>query len=366
MKEADSKTKREPNFELLRIVSMIMVVALHYWGKSGFLDRVPASDPGFYVGWFSESLCICAVNCFVLLTGYFMSEKKFKLSRIIRIWLQVLEYSVILYLVSILTGLNTFSGLDLAKAFFPISNETYWFATKYLILLVISPFLNLLMDNCDKKRMGILFVSSFILFSVMPSVFYWKDYLNIARGYSVLWFVCLYIFGAYVKRFGIPLFKSKGGCFLGFFLSVFVIFAARAVFGLINCYRGSEIPYAKVLYNYNFVFTFLSALFLFGFFMHLSVKNEAAKKVIFFLSPASFGVYLLHLNTYSVNWFWRRLLKPDSIGNAALIAAHHLVVVFGVYLLCAMAERIRLWLLEDNPLMRKLFERIDRRGKNEV
>ena len=41
MKEADPKTKREPNFELLRIVSMIMVVALHYWGKSGFLDRVP-------------------------------------------------------------------------------------------------------------------------------------------------------------------------------------------------------------------------------------------------------------------------------------------------------------------------------------
>ena len=122
MAENNVQTKRETNFELLRIVAMIMIVSLHYWGKSGYLDRVTVSSPGFYVAWFSESCCICAVNCFVLLTGYFMSEKRFKPSRVIRIWLEVLEYSVILYLVSVATRLGSFSNSDFIKCFFPLTN----------------------------------------------------------------------------------------------------------------------------------------------------------------------------------------------------------------------------------------------------
>ena len=360
MAENNVQTKRETNFELLRIVAMIMIVSLHYWGKSGYLDRVTVSSPGFYVAWFSESCCICAVNCFVLLTGYFMSEKRFKPSRVIRIWLEVLEYSVILYLVSLVTGLGSFSNSDFIKCFFPLTNETYWFATKYLLLLILSPFLNIFIEKCDKARMGILCICLFVLFSVMPSVFYMRDYLNISGGYSLLWFMCLYVFGATIRRFGLPILKSKGGCLVGFLLSAFLIFAARTMFGFLNYYNGKEIAYAKVLYNYNFVLTFISALFLFGFFMNLSVKSGIVKRIVLFLSPAVFGVYLLHLNTYTTKWFWRGLLCPDKIDNPALLLAHHLAVVISVYLLCTMVEKIRLMLLENNPLMRKVFEKADR------
>ena len=94
--------------------------------------------------------------------------------------------------------------------------------------------------------------------------------------------------------------------------------------------------------------------------MNLSVKSGIVKRIVLFLSPAVFGVYLLHLNTYTTKWFWRGLLCPDKIDNPALLLAHHLAVVISVYLLCTMVEKIRLLLLEKNPLMRKLFENVDR------
>ena len=47
MKEKQTGIKRDANFELLRIVAMIMIVSLHYWGKSNYLDNVTVGTPGF-------------------------------------------------------------------------------------------------------------------------------------------------------------------------------------------------------------------------------------------------------------------------------------------------------------------------------
>jgi surface polysaccharide O-acyltransferase-like enzyme len=132
------------------------------------------------------------------------------------------------------------------------------------------------------------------------------------------------------------------------------------IFGLLKCYADKDIGYAKVLYNYNFVFTLLSALFLFGFFKNMKIKSKAAERVIAFLAPATLGVYLLHLNDYSVKWFFRGILRPQDIGNPGLLILHSLFIILAVYLICAMVEKIRLWIFETNPLMKKAFAGIDK------
>ena len=360
MKEKQTGIKRDANFELLRIVAMIMIVSLHYWGKSNYLDNVTVGTPGFYLAWFIESCCIPAVNCYVLLTGYFMCEKKFKPGRVIRIWLQVLEYSVIIYFVCCGFGLDSFSGPGLLKSFLPVTNETYWFATKYLLLLFVSPFLNLLLEKCNRVRLTVLCVCLFTLFSLLPSVFYLKDWLDISGGYSLLWFVCLYVFGAAVRKTDYSYLRSKGKCLGGYFASVFLIFAVKTILGLVVYRTGEDISYARVLYQYNFVLTLSAAVFLFGFFKNLKIHSKAAGRIVMFLSPATFGVYLLHLNVYSTKWFFRSILHPEKISNVWLLFVQYLVVVLAVYLLCTMVEKIRLILLENNPLMRKVFEGADR------
>lgn len=64
--------KRDANLDLLRIISMMMVVCLHTVGWGGLVDG--ALIPGtanWYLGNAMQALSLQAVNCFVLISGYF-------------------------------------------------------------------------------------------------------------------------------------------------------------------------------------------------------------------------------------------------------------------------------------------------------
>lgn len=65
--------KRQLNYELLRILAMLMIVCLHYLSKGGLLgdpSRADMTATG-YTAWLVEALCLVAVNVYVLISGYF-------------------------------------------------------------------------------------------------------------------------------------------------------------------------------------------------------------------------------------------------------------------------------------------------------
>ena len=74
---------RNANMELLRILSMFMVLILHSLWQSGALDYL--SGPHYFAYWIPESLSNVAVDVFVLLTGFFMVTGRFKLEKIVKL-----------------------------------------------------------------------------------------------------------------------------------------------------------------------------------------------------------------------------------------------------------------------------------------
>ena len=107
-----SQSKRNNSLDLLRIVSMMMVVGLHFFNHSGLRDAVSQSSPNWYISNLLFSFCNVCVNCFVLLSGYFQCESSFKLERAVSTWLQAAVYSVGIYLAcSILKGTISLSEL---------------------------------------------------------------------------------------------------------------------------------------------------------------------------------------------------------------------------------------------------------------
>ena len=87
--------KRQSNFELLRIVAMFMIIALHYLVKGNV--AAPWSESRTlvnYTAWLVEAFCIVAVNCYVLLSGYFLVESEWKPGRALSLLFQVLFYSL--------------------------------------------------------------------------------------------------------------------------------------------------------------------------------------------------------------------------------------------------------------------------------
>ena len=106
------KGRRQANFELLRIVAMFMIIALHYLVKGGIAVPFAESDNSVNcVAWLIEAFCIVAVNCYVLISGYFMLESAWKPGRVVSLLCQVLFYALLLPCALIVTGV--ISGSDM-------------------------------------------------------------------------------------------------------------------------------------------------------------------------------------------------------------------------------------------------------------
>ena len=76
-------------------MAMMMVVVLHYLGKGGLLPDLTAPlSAQDTVAWLLEAFCIVAVNVYMMISGYFLCESSFKLSRLLTLWVQLWLYSV--------------------------------------------------------------------------------------------------------------------------------------------------------------------------------------------------------------------------------------------------------------------------------
>lgn len=89
-----SKT-RNSNIELLRLVLMAFVVLLHFnndtmGGAFALVKELPVDNAVLRL---LEAFCICAVNCFMIVSGYFLYENdKVKFGKILDILLIVIFY----------------------------------------------------------------------------------------------------------------------------------------------------------------------------------------------------------------------------------------------------------------------------------
>ena len=83
-----AENKRESNIDCLRIISMLMVVCLHFFSHGGLNSALKPS-----LNWAAGNLllaaCFVAVNCFVIISGYYLCTSQFKLKKLANIWLQV-------------------------------------------------------------------------------------------------------------------------------------------------------------------------------------------------------------------------------------------------------------------------------------
>lgn len=182
---------RNSNIELLRIISMFMVLVLHCLSASGALDY--KSGVQYWIYWWLEAACIIAVNIFALITGYFMIESSFKVRNLFKIgWEGVWVYSVIFSLINIFVSGDSISGSYLLRMFFPILTKKFWFVNSYLALYLISPFLNKLIHQLLKKQFDVLLVIIISLFSLRVTFLPLRWAQDSTGGMGLIWFIVLY------------------------------------------------------------------------------------------------------------------------------------------------------------------------------
>ena len=120
--------KRNSNVEILRIISMTMILISHYSINTGVvLFEMPITFNRIML----EALKLgnIGVIIFLLITGYYgvKKEKAFQFKKIFNLYLQVLFYSIMIYFIFVLFGQEKLTLKGLLLNIFPITFNSYWF-----------------------------------------------------------------------------------------------------------------------------------------------------------------------------------------------------------------------------------------------
>ena len=133
---------RNYGIDLLRIMSMIMVVMLHVLLHGGILKNAPIFSLNYEVAWLFNILCVCAVDCFAIVSGYVMCNSRVKFRNLFSLWFQVFFYSfLITFGFKIFTDFPVGLG-NLFYSLFPVMFNQYWYFTAYFGMFLFLPFVN--------------------------------------------------------------------------------------------------------------------------------------------------------------------------------------------------------------------------------
>lgn len=340
--------KRNANFELLRIIAMLMILVLHYNSHADTLLHLGMPATGVQVfATILEGFCITGLNTYVFLSGYFLSKSKVRISRILSLICQVYFYTILISLAMMLVGTYTMHSDDsvykLTQYLFPISSEHYWFVTAYIIMYVMAPVMNAAVETLKRKQLKAVIIGLLIWFcfikSVVPVMFVTDHY-----GYDFGWFLCLYLIAAYVRKYDVVLFYNARRSLAVFLVSCTIIAVMSIGIYYYNLNYGGLNYYAGVPIHLNFIFTLTGSLGLFSFFRFYRMRENKAADVVRFVAPYTFGVYLLHMHIeIKDRWvYWlEHLFGTVPVYSVPLYAWHLLRSILVVFAAGVFVDWIR-------------------------
>lgn len=323
--------KRESNFELLRILAMVMIVISHFAAHGGF--DFPNTEISINRLWIQ--LCeiggVIGDNLFVLISGYYLIDKKnLNLSRILKMWLQMFMYSFIIYGIFVVFGKTDFKLIMFVKVLCPVTFEMWWFPSTYILMYLFSPLLNKTLKHISRNMYKQILLAGGVLWTVVPMITHQYMQCN-----DLLWFFYLYALAGYAKVYG---FDHKLKWNLLLLSSFLVTFGTVIILDII----GTRIPFASdhsiYFYDKQYIFIVVVSLSIFLIFQKFNIKYS---KIINMIAGACFGVYLIS-DHFLVNPFlWKEFFENYKYQESPWLIIYTIFVVIAVFTICTVIELFR-------------------------
>lgn len=329
---------RNLGIEMLRIVSTMMVIMLHTLGSTAILSSYMYTGKGTVL-WMLEILSYCAVNCFAITSGYVSCKSKFKISRLLYLWFQVMFIFVVM---TIAWGQIAPDKLDehaYRDMFFPILADLNWYFTAFFGMSLFSPFMNLLMEKMTKNQHKYLVILIFILFCIPTRIPEVSDLFKIGGGYSMLWLCAMYIIGGYIRIHGVPNRKNRGLWLMGYFASSLFVWMYFIIVADITRSTLGEAKYHRIFLSYTSPFIVLAGICLVEFFLTLEIKK--CSKFISTLGSLTFGIFIFHTQ----DLYWILVLEGcvNAIAkeNTLIVTLGVFGIVIGTFIVCGAATYLQ-------------------------
>ena len=338
--ETQQKKIRDSNLELFRILTMLIIVAHHYVVNSGYIELIrefgaTSSNSLFLLlfGWGGKT----GINCFVLITGYFMVKSQITLNKFLKLFLEIEFYKILIAVIFFITKYNNYSIQILINDILPITSIANGFTSCYFLFFLFIPFLNILLNRTTERQHRYLIALCVLMFTIFPLI-----HIKISFNY-VEWFIVIYIIAAYLRLYPVKKFQSNKFCGLALLASI-VCSWATVIWGAWRYDTSSKVAWYNFVADSNALFALTTAIFAFLFFKNLNIKHS---KIINTISASAFGVLLIHASSDSMRqWLWKDTLQNTSFFNSDYLAAHAIASVLGIYIICTFIDFIRIQLLE--------------------
>ncbi len=329
-----AKKPRSSNLELYRIICMLMIVAHHYVVNSGLTGGPLSSDP-----WAANSIFLrlfgawgkTGINCFLMITGYFMCTSNITLRKFLKLFLQILFYNIIIYTIFVITGHETLSIKHLIPVLIPFWGFSDGFVNCFIAFYLTIPFWNILIRNMSDRQHQMLLVLLLTCYTVLGSIPSFKVTFN-----YITWFGVIYLIASYIRLYPHPVFNRKwlwGGLTIGCF-----IVGSVSILTMLKLNIGSYM----FVSDCNKIIAVSFAICSFLWFLNTDIKHS---KIINAFGAGTFGVLLIHANSNAMRtWLWKDFV--DAVGHYDLpitqLILFSIGVVLAVFVVCNLMDQVRI------------------------
>lgn len=325
--------ERQSNMELLRIIAMTMILVVHAnLGIGAFFSQPESGNETIdIIRALVQSACIIGVNAFVLISGWFGIKASFK--GLASIYFQTTFYSLIIALICFLSKEAPISLKDLF--FSCLGGKSYWFVTSYLILYLLSPYLNSFMNSATQKNL-IISIGAFFLAQQLYGRF-GGDLGHFNGGYSTLSFIGLYLLAGYTRRFPNKITNLTVPACFGIYALLTLLMLV-----LISHFKDGIISGGHSIFHYNHPIVILSSFFFFLAFTHMKFQS----KVINWVASSTFAIYLIHDNFLVRGDYQAAMNNLFNYSQPTLSFLTVFVAILAVGIISVLIDKIResLWM----------------------
>ena len=334
------KSNRQSNFELLRIVAIIMIIVHHIFChciNNQILSINSAttgemfSDPILY-----KRLSICEIattfgkignNLFLILSGYFLIDKKIDIMKVSKkLLFEMLFVSIIFTVVSFFYVELTNGDAGIHLRYF---NSGWWFIGYYFIVILIARcFLNKYISQMNVKEYLSVIMALFAIVSIQYVRNMFKDISEVipiaATG------ALMYLIGGFIKLYN-PFKKTKTIFILLILVLTNILLYMSYHISVKNLLHRSGSSFHQVIYSYEeyAIPCVIIAICLFELFRRMHIPSS---RIINYIASSTFIIYLIHDHPLGRNQFyrikWVKLLYEQNYGKFILMLFVVVLIVF--------------------------------------
>lgn len=332
---------RDSNIELYRIIAMLLIVAHHFVVNSGIMPIVDAQPTAIRsVALYIEGMWgKTGINCFVLITGWFMCKSHITARKFLKLFLEIVFYKILFTAIFAATGYHHYGPVETLLNIWPIWSITTDFVSCYLVFFLFIPFLNILVHNMTRRQHLTLVILCLTVFSVMETL----PLMDVTSNY-VIWFSILYMIASYMRLY--PIAHKHDLRFWTMATAISIFLAVVSVVALI--FLGTSYGPWGLVSDSNRVLAVAVGVTSFMMFVNIKIPYS---KLINTIAASTFGVLLIHANSDIMRqWLWKDVCDVAGHYNSEYFWLYILITPLLVFTVCIVIDHFRLRYLEKPAL----------------